>query len=65
LLIIATNLKRSRDSQAISQEVLAERAKCHRNYVARTEAGQIDISVSGLFALAKGLGVEPCSLLKE
>ncbi len=64
LNLIGANVKRAREGQGVSQELLAERALCHRNYVARTEAGQIDISVSGLLALAKGLKVDPCSLLE-
>ena len=65
LNIIARNVKHYRDDLRISQESLAERADVHRNYVARVEAAGIDISVSGLFQLAKGLRVEPCDLLKK
>jgi transcriptional regulator with XRE-family HTH domain len=65
LLVIGTNIKRAREAKGFSQEALAARAKCHSNYVSRTEAGQIDVSVSGLFALAKGLNIDPCALLKE
>ncbi len=65
LRTIGTNVKRYRDAKAISQERLAELADCHRNYIARTELGQIDLSVSGLTQIARGLGVDPCELLKK
>lgn len=65
LRTIGTNVKRFRDAKKISQERLAELADCHRNYVARIELGQIDLSVSGLIQLARGLQVDPMELLKK
>jgi len=65
LQTIAKNVKRYRDAKKISQEQLAELADCHRNYIARVEAAQIDLSVSGLVQIAKGLKVDPSELLRK
>ena len=48
-----------------SQEKLAEHADVHRNYISRIESGLIDLSVSGLAKIAKGLRVSMNDLIEE
>ena len=65
LNVIGKNVKYHRDISKISQERLAQLSNCHRNYIARVESAQVDLSVSGLVQIAKGLKVDVCELLKK
>lgn len=61
--ILATNLRRLRESKKISQEELASRAGLHRTYIGAVERGERNITLTTLQRLAKALGVDPVSLL--
>lgn len=57
------HLKAIRTSKGLSQEEVAYRADIPINQVGRIERGEVNTTVSTLFALAKGLEVLPEQLL--
>ena len=61
--ILATNLRRLRESKGISQEELASRAGLHRTYVGAVERAERNITLATLQRLADALEVDPVSLL--
>jgi transcriptional regulator with XRE-family HTH domain len=61
--ILASNLRKIRLAQHITQERLAELAGLHRTYVGSVERGERNISIDNIGALAKALGVAPSVLL--
>ena len=56
-------LRRLRTDQGLSQEDLADRAGISANQVSRIENGQINMTISTLFALAQALETDPGALL--
>lgn len=64
-LLFARNLRRAREAQGISQEMLAELAGLHRTYVGSVERGERNISIDNIGRLAKALGMEPADLLRR
>jgi len=62
--ILASNLRKIRLSQGLSQERLAERAGLHRTYVGSVERAERNISIDNIEALAKALRVSPTVLLE-
>jgi transcriptional regulator with XRE-family HTH domain len=62
-VILASNLRKIRLHQKLSQEKLAELAGLHRTYVGSVERGERNISIDNIEALAKALGVTPSALL--
>ncbi len=65
LSILASNVRRLRADQGLSQEGLADRAKLHRTYVGAVERGERNVSLSTLEAFANALSVSVPSLLTE
>ncbi|RNI28913.1 XRE family transcriptional regulator [Rufibacter immobilis] len=57
------HLKGIRTGKGLSQEEVAYRADIPINQVGRIERGEVNTTVSTLFALAKGLEVPPAQLL--
>lgn len=57
------NLKRLRKVQGISQEQLAFESGVIRSQISRIERGEINTSISTVFALAKALNLHPKELL--
>lgn len=57
-------VRRLRKERGLSQEALADLAGLHPNYVGGIERGERNVGIKALFALAKGLGVRPSSLLE-
>jgi transcriptional regulator with XRE-family HTH domain len=57
-------LKRVRETKAMSQTTLAKRARLSREHIARLEAGRHAPSVTTLTKLAKALGVPVTALLE-
>jgi len=49
----------------MSQEVLAERADLHPNYVGEIERGEKAASIDTLVKVAKALGLPPKELLRD
>lgn len=62
---LATNLRRLRRQQGLSQEALADRAGLHRTYVGSVERAERNISIDSIAKLAKALNVTPSELLAD
>lgn len=62
---IATNIRRLRAENQLSQEKLAELADFHRTYVSQLERCATNISIDGLERLAQVLGVDIVTLLTK
>ncbi len=60
---MATNLRRKRRDEQMTQEELAERADLSARYVGAIERGDVSASVTVLGQIADALGVEPGDLL--
>lgn len=58
------SVRKERERQGLSQERLAERSDCHRNYIGLIERGERNPSLTRLVGIARGLGVAPHQLLK-
>jgi transcriptional regulator with XRE-family HTH domain len=63
LLAFGAQVRRLRVEQKLSQEELAERSGLHRNYIGGIERGERNVGVKALFALARGLKIDPPTLL--
>jgi len=61
--VLGNNVRRLREAKNWSQEDLAEKADLHRTYVSGIERGVRNPSLTIVFKLADGLGVEPGNLL--
>jgi transcriptional regulator with XRE-family HTH domain len=59
LVALGREIRALRLAQGLSQEELADRAGLHRNYIGGIERGERNVGVKAIFALARGLGVEP------
>ena len=60
--IIGDAVLKYRNKAGFSQEVLAEKADIHPNYVGRIERGECSASVEILLKIAKALNVRPYKL---
>ena len=56
-----SNLRRAK---GLSQEVLAEKAELHRNYVGGIERGERNVGLRNIVRLARALGVTTSELVK-
>ena len=63
LLALGREIRRHRKALGLSQELLAERAGLHRNYVGFLERGERNPSVTTLFRVAQALQVRPADLV--
>ncbi len=61
----ATNLKRLRQAQGLSQEELAHRADIDRTYVSALERSVYAAGIDVVDRIAKVLGVEASDMLKR
>ena len=61
--ILARNIRIYRAVLDLSQEQLAERCGLKRTYVGSIERGEIDVRLSTLGKIAKGLGIDAGILL--
>ena len=61
--IVGQNVRIYRAAQRLSQEALAERCGMKRTYVGAIERAEIDVRLTTLAKLARGLGIEPSRLL--
>jgi transcriptional regulator with XRE-family HTH domain len=61
---MGTRIRQLRTGKAMSQAILAKRARLTRVYITRLEAGRQDPSLSTMNALAKALGVPVTALLE-
>ena len=62
-LSFASNLKRIRTTQELSQENLAFMCGLHRTYISDVERGNRNISIDNIEKIALALDVSPASLL--
>ena len=63
--VLGNNVRRLREAKGWSQEDLAEKANLHRTYVSGIERGVRNPSLTIVFKLAEGLGVEPGILVNR
>jgi transcriptional regulator with XRE-family HTH domain len=63
--VMATNLRRERHNQNLTQEELAERAGLSARYLGSIERAVVSPSVTVLGHLAKALRVDPCELIRQ
>lgn len=64
LVALGQTVRRLRREAKLTQEELASRAGLSANYVGEIERGERNPSALALFALARGLGVKPATLLE-
>ena len=57
--IFATNIKKYRIAQSLSQEKLAELSGLHRTYISALERERRNISIDNIERLSDALNVEP------
>jgi transcriptional regulator with XRE-family HTH domain len=62
--VFATNLRRLRNAQKLSQDDLAYEAEVSRSYLSQLEKGGFYASLKIVGRLAKALCVEPAELLR-
>jgi transcriptional regulator with XRE-family HTH domain len=61
---MATNLRRARHAQELTQEELAERAGLSARYLGSIERAAVSASVTVLGQLAQALGIDACDLIR-
>lgn len=59
LHLFASNVKRYRLEQGLSQEKLAERSGLHRTYISLVERERRNISIDNIESIAAALHIEP------
>jgi transcriptional regulator with XRE-family HTH domain len=62
-LLFAGNMKRIRLDKKLTQEVVAEGAGLHPNYISSVERGERNISIANIERIACALGVPMSELL--
>ncbi len=62
-LLFASNVRRIRVEKQLTQEVLAEGAGLHPNYISSVERGERNISINSIERIATALGVSMAELL--
>lgn len=60
--IFATNMKRIRKEEGLTQERLAEKCNLHRTYIGGIEQARINVSLKNVGKIAKALEVNPALL---
>lgn len=63
-LVLATNLRRERQSQGLSQEELAGLASLDRTYVSSIERCRYAVTLDVLDRLSEALAIPPSDLLR-
>ena len=64
-VILGTAIREKRKNKCLTQEVLAEKAELHSNYLGRVERGEEDVSLNALRRIAKALNVRIRDLVAE
>jgi transcriptional regulator with XRE-family HTH domain len=65
IMILGDNIKKYRTEAKLSIRALATAALLSPSQISRIEAGEINTSVSTIFAIAEALGIEPSKLLEK
>jgi DNA-binding XRE family transcriptional regulator len=63
--ILAKNMRRLRAARGLSQEALAHESGMNRTYLSAVERAERNVSIDNIGRIAKGLRVEPWTLLKD
>jgi transcriptional regulator with XRE-family HTH domain len=61
--LVSQNIRIYRAAKGLSQEALAELSGIKRTYVGAIERAEVDLRISTLAKIARGLGMEPYRLL--
>ena len=64
-VVLGAAIRQKRKRSGFTQEVLAEKADLHTNYLGRVERGEEQISLASLRRIAKALGVRVSELVKD
>ncbi len=59
---IGKNLKKERNKNGFTQEMIAEINNIDYKYYQRIEAGTVNITIKTLLKLSKSLNINPCKL---
>ena len=62
---LAKNMRRLRAARGLSQEALAHEAGMNRTYLSAVERAERNVSIDNIGRIAKGLRVQPWTLLKD
>lgn len=63
--VLAKNMRKLRATQGLSQEALAHDSGLNRTYLSSIERSERNVSIDNIARIAKALGVEPWTLLKD
>lgn len=63
--LFATNMRRIRLENKLTQEKVAEAAGLHPNYISSAERGERNISICNIEKIARALGVSMCELVGD
>lgn len=63
--IMATNVRRARHAQKLTQEGLADKAGLSARYIGAIERASVSASVTVLGRLAKALRIDACDLIRS
>jgi transcriptional regulator with XRE-family HTH domain len=61
---LAKNMRQLRAARGLSQEALAHECGMNRTYLSAVERAERNVSIDNIARIAKGLRVEPWTLLK-
>lgn len=61
---LGARIQKLRLEKGLSQEELAFESDLHRTYISHVERGSRNITVLGLYKIAKGLKMDPADILK-
>jgi len=64
-LLFASNIRRIRLDQQLTQEQVAEAAELHTNYISSVERGERNISICNIERIARALNVPMYVLLQK
>ena len=63
--VLAKNMRSLRAERGFSQEGLAHECGINRTYLSSVERSERNVSIDNIARIAKALGVEPWTLLRE